>query len=170
MRLLIILAAAGALTQLRPPRGSMIDLTVSDAAGHTHTISMGAHSASTDTMDYVLGELPVPPVPSEETFDVRFVDTPDRNRRSGTGSYVDLRPYSSRAQADSFVVKFQTAANAHPMDFAFTGSLDSLCDSVVVLLDNHGVPERASVIRGRWRVADPGISRAVIIRHGVKFP
>jgi hypothetical protein len=170
MRLLIILAAAGVLTQIRPSRGSLIDLTVSDATGRVHTVSMGVHSSATDTMDYVLGELPVPPPPSESSFDVRFLNGPGHPPGAGTGSYVDIRPYHFPGQIDSFIVNFRTEVSDYPMEFTFTGTLDSLCDSVVVLLDRQGVQERASVTGGGWRVGDPRITRAMIIRHGVKFP
>lgn len=156
------------LSQVWPPQSTIIDLTVTDAAGRTHTVSLGAHSAATDTMDYVLGELPVPPAPLEGTFDVRLIDPPGRSRGFNTGSYRDLRPLRSGTQIDTFAVSFQTEPAAYPMRFSAAQKLTDVCDSIVVLLEHEGAFTRVPIFNGGWAIPDAGFRRVVIIRYGAR--
>jgi hypothetical protein len=167
-RFVLLAASAAALSLIWPPQSTVIDLTVTDAAGRTHTLSFGAHSAATDTMDFVLGELPVPPAPGEGTFDVRLIDPPGRSRGPSTGLYLDLRPLVSGDQIDTFAVSFRTEHSAYPMKFSAVQKLADVCDSIVVLVDHEGAFTREPVVNGGWAMTDAGVGRLVIIRYGVR--
>lgn len=93
----------------------------SDGEGHTLAITLGVHTRATNSFNWQLGERPIPPVPAAPVFDVRFVDvTRRRTDYPGLDSYIDLRPYTARSQADTFYVRFQPANTSYPMHFSWS--------------------------------------------------
>lgn len=168
VRFALVLGLAAVLAEIQPPRSSLISVTVSDIAGHRHVVTIGAHTAATDTLDPVLGELPVPPVPFEGAFDVRLLGPPEKGKTAGADLYRDLRPLTSAAQIDTFVLGFRTATDSYPLSFSLPDTVAQLCDSIGVYLELPGKLEKVGLIRGTWEVVDPGVDRALIIRHGVR--
>lgn len=77
-------------------------------------IRFGVHSYATDCEDPGLGELPLPPRPPEGSMETRFM-----GRCLGLGAYVDLRPYVSPAQADTYHVSFLSGGTGYPMTISW---------------------------------------------------
>lgn len=92
-----------------------VPLTVRDIVGHRHSITFGVDARATYGFDVDLGEMPIPPVPGVPAFDVRFLDPEGRKQYPYEGAYIDLRPYFSPAQSDTFHVHFQPSANKYPV-------------------------------------------------------
>lgn len=92
-----------------------ISLTATDKSGNQHTIVCGSHPAASLGYDTQLGELPVPPVPSNDMFDVRFLDPPALIRQPSSGSYIDVRPPFPNSHIDTFVIRIRTQAESYPI-------------------------------------------------------
>jgi hypothetical protein len=107
-----------------------ITLTVFDAAGHFRQLTFGVHPEATYEFEREFGEMLIPPIPPAPVFDVRFVDLPGRRRFAGTGSETDIRTFSSSSQADTFLVRFQSAESARPLRFQWSADVRDKCDSL----------------------------------------
>lgn len=149
---------------------SFLALTATDAAGATHTVRLGVHADGTHEFDTALGEFPVPPVPFPDMFDFRVLDHPDHPREPRTGTYTEIRPFVSSAQADSFIVRIVTAPDAYPVKVVLPPDLRTVCDSLTVLYPSAGQYLRAHVDSSRsWSLSDPTITALLVIRHGVRW-
>jgi hypothetical protein len=71
--------------------------------------TFGIWNADNDAtrIDFSEGEDEIPP-PIPNTFDVRFVNPRGSRSYFGNGSWVDMRPYFSSAQQDTYKLIFQT--------------------------------------------------------------
>ncbi len=105
-----------------------------DSKGSQFSLTYGNDPDATDGFDLGLGEVPIPPPPPPDILEMRFLDQPGRPRVPGDGSYVDIRPFRSAAQVDTFFVRFQVSADAFPVTFGWDGIAD--CDSMFVEIRN----------------------------------
>ena len=83
-------------------------LTVRDAAGEAKTLVIGIGGDATAGFDAALGEAPVPPPPPLPLFDARLLDPEGRKQYPFEASWVDIRPWRSAGQRDTFHVACQT--------------------------------------------------------------
>ncbi len=80
----------------------------------------GVHTHATNCIDYTLGEAEVPPLPPFGTPDLRFVPPISKPEDCyGQGLYVDIRPYESAQQSDTFKIKFQAGEFGGPVVIAW---------------------------------------------------
>lgn len=108
MRLLLamlLLPASGAFSA-----SGRITITASDAAGQSRPLVLGVEPAATAGFDAALGEAPVPPVPPPGLFDARILDPEGRKQYRGEAAWVDIRPFRSSSQRDTFHLACQTGA------------------------------------------------------------
>ncbi len=148
-------------------QGIRVPLTMRDVQGHQHTIIFGVDPQATYGFDAELGEQPIPPVPTVPAFDVRFLDAQGRKQYAYDGAYVDVRAYTSRAQADTFYVGFQPAEGLFPVEFSWP--LDEVLqfDEAILQYDDHGSSTRIDMKRvGSVEIAS-GSSLVVITRGPV---
>lgn len=168
---LVLLLTAVSTAQSAPPEGDRIPLTVRDAVGVSTTLILGTDSLATEEYDIALGELPVPPVPSEEIFDARFVSLPGRPRTPDTGSYTDLRRLRSPAQVDSFGIVLRTASDAYPITVSVDSAAAGRCDSLCLLLPRNGHYTRELLKEGRTlTIGESTTHEVILVRYGIRTP
>lgn len=97
-------------------------ITVADGNGLRNTLVLGHHDEATLDFDWALREAPVPPVPIDQIFDVRFLDPPGFPRRPSTGTYRDIRG-TGTAVADTFNVTCQPMNGGFPMTMKWNPAL-----------------------------------------------
>jgi hypothetical protein len=112
----------------------MVPISVTDAEGHRLVVTLGIHRSATRGFDFALGERPIPPVPGAPVLDVRFVD-PYRQKGefAGLDGYVDIRPYLSELQLDTFYVSYRPPNRGSPVTFRWTDSLSAVFQSAVFM-------------------------------------
>jgi hypothetical protein len=75
-------------------------------------------------VDYSEGELEIPP-PLPGALDARFVSPPYTGYEFGLGSWIDMRPYISASQADTYLVRFSAGTfegGNFPVTFSWSAS------------------------------------------------
>ena len=80
-------------------------------------------------IDYAEGELEIPP-PLPGAMDARFVSPPNTDFEFGLGSWIDIRPYISSSQTDTYLVRFAAGTlegGGFPVTFRW--SADQIRDS-----------------------------------------
>ncbi|MFA6234374.1 MAG: hypothetical protein WC824_09380 [Bacteroidota bacterium] len=97
-------------------------LAVTDANNLRNTLVLGHHPEATLNFDWTLRESPVPPVPIDQIFDVRFLDPPGFPRRPATGAYRDIRGFGP-ADSDTFFVHCQPLNEGFPMRMKWNPAL-----------------------------------------------
>lgn len=86
----VLAGVGGTVGQVRTSAVAInVPLVLSDSST-TQTIYFGLDLRATDTLDAILGETELPPLPPSEVFDVRFVGT-DIGMNIGLGSLRDYR-------------------------------------------------------------------------------
>lgn len=94
------------------------------------------------SQDYAEGEFEIPPI-LPGIFDIRLVD-PARpsTGRFGLGSWSDMRPYTSEAQADTYRLQFQPGiveGGDYPMTVTWSRTqVESSYTGPVILRDSYG--------------------------------
>jgi len=140
--------------------GVVTPLTVLASSGIAWTgLNFGLHTYATDCIDVMLGEFELPPV--APGFDVRFANIhPAYAACNGLGTYADLRPFVSPAQADTYRVRITADPDQYPMIF-FWPPLDSSYTGAVTLragTDTINMKTSQSYI-----LSDPDVSAVTII-------
>ncbi|MBE0644398.1 MAG: hypothetical protein IH600_09995 [Bacteroidetes bacterium] len=113
----IIVVAAGLAFPLHAEAQELADslvVTVTDSNELRNALVLGHHAEATPDFDFPLRESPVPPVPIDQVFDVRFFDPPGYPRKPSTGAYRDIRGITT-ADVDTFVVHCQPMNDGYPM-------------------------------------------------------
>ncbi|MBI5216320.1 MAG: T9SS type A sorting domain-containing protein [Ignavibacteriae bacterium] len=92
--------------------------------------------------DFSEGEDEIPP-PIPDAFDVRFVSPRGTRLQFGNGSWVDMRPYFSSAQQDTYKIIFQTGyltGGSYPVTFRWDkNQIDSAYSGQVFFRDMYNV-------------------------------
>lgn len=170
MFVLLVFMVTSYLTQNIPlPDEVVLNLSVVDAAGIRNTLTLGFHGHATDGFDTHIGELPVPPIPVENAFDVRLGDRAGMQRMPPTGSYVDLRALRQPSQIDTFILHFRTAQESYPLRFSWPASIRESCDSLT-LISGDGQEEDVidMLSTTEWVVTEASVSSCKIVWWGVK--
>jgi hypothetical protein len=147
----------------------VIPLSIRETAGAGDTLYFGVNPAATYGIDPGLGEFQLPP-PAVGQFDIRFVDIASRPGLLGEGVRVDLLPFHTYAQVDSYHVKFQLGFGAYPVMLSWPQSfVQQICDSMLLVDEFGGV-----VVKNRMdldssaAVSNVNISTLYIIKWGAK--
>lgn len=115
-----------------------IPITARDNENHGLTLYLGFHPSATYGFDQILGEMPIPPVPAVQAFDVRFLDPLLRKQFPGDGGYVDIRKCVSRTQADTFFIRAQPANDSFPVTFSWPDGLEAYFDTMLLKYHQKG--------------------------------
>ncbi len=120
-RFLIVLTVLSAtLVSASLAQSFQLPLRVEVNGGTYDILHFGVNPSATFCADPGLGEIMLPPSPPSMIFDVRFIDP-----RSGDpacfdqGMKLDLRPYTSATQIDTYKVHFQPGASGFPVRFSW---------------------------------------------------
>lgn len=144
-------------------------ITAEDAAGRKNTIICGVHREASGDFDVQLGELPVPPVPTDDMFDFRFRDSPGKTKFASTGSYMDIRAYTSDVQIDTFVVQVRTESNQYPIRCTWPTNFSIICDSARLIVSPGKHTQTVDMLQQfEWVIEGPDIDTALIVRYGIR--
>jgi type IX secretion system substrate protein len=124
------------------------------------TIRFGVHSYATACGDPGLGEFPLPPRPPEGSMETRFL-----GRCSGFGLYLDLRPYISPAQADTYRISFLAGGTGYPVTVSWP-DLESFYAGPVTLQTADGTIDMMASTS--YNITDPEVEDVRIIAAGPK--
>jgi hypothetical protein len=149
------------------PAGNLMHFSMMDKTGRNFSLTFGSDPNATDGFDQAFGEAPIPPSPPPGIFELRFLDRPGHPRVPGDGSYIDIRPFRSDTQVDTFIVHFQTANEAYPITFSWDHVRD--CDSAFVQCRIGDSILRVNMQKQKsLQMDDEGESKLVIICYGAR--
>lgn len=115
------------------PEALVITLNVHDNGNGAGIVRFGVNTNATYCIDTSLGEGELPPPPPSGVFDLRLVD-PRVPSCFGQGLILDLRPYVSPSQVDTYQVRVNAGIGGYPVTFSWP-DLDSLYAGSVLLQD-----------------------------------
>lgn len=140
------------------PRGELLinPLFIKDKHNLTRTLHFGVQTYATDCIDPLLGEYEEPPYPPE------ILVVMARFQRScyGLGTHLDLRPYISQTQVDTYRVRFFTPEEAYPVIISWN-ILDSLYSENIYLKSASDIVNMKTVTT--YEILNPDISAFTII-------
>lgn len=123
-------------------------LTVRDASGDARTLVIGIGGDATAGFDAALGEAPVPPPPPLPLFDARLLDPEGRKQYPFEASWVDIRPWRSAGQRDTFHVACQTGRMPVTVTWEVPGGF---CERLTLVEVGKGV--RTDMLKSRSALA-----------------
>jgi hypothetical protein len=142
-------------------RGStlIIPLTITDNFSHLYSLHLGVQTFATKDIDEPLGEAEYPPPFSYGTMmDPRFTGT-----TLGCGTRIDLRPFVTPAQVDTYRIALNAPDECLPITISWP-ALDSLYSGAIILHTTAGETDMKST--SSVVISDPDISRFIIYAHG----
>ena len=82
-------------------------------------------------------------------------------------SYVDIRPYGTRAQRDTFLVRYQAPPSAYPIAVTWESDIRQKCDSMLIVV-KEGSRRKSMVVLPDWKFIIPNdrSSSFTIILYG----
>ncbi len=144
-----------------------IPITVNDNQGTHVTRSAGIRPDATPCVDETYGEIQLPPLPPDESFDVRFLNPRPENVCYDQGLSADYRPYLGPSQVDTFVLRFQTKSQNYPMTLSWPTKMRDhvvglrMMDRLNGFFVNTDMAESESII-----LNDPMINEVYVISTG----
>jgi hypothetical protein len=136
-------AAQAPILETTPsPVTDALQLRAEDAGGRSAVITLGYDAHASDGYDVELAEMPIPPIPSVQAFDFRFVDRSWLHRKPETGSYSDIRSPHRDAGVDTFLVRFQPQNDAWPARISWDEHTIQRFSSATLLLNKADGEER----------------------------
>ncbi len=118
----------------------------------------GVHSYATNCGDPGLGEYALPPKPPEGSMETRFV-----GRCLQLGLYLDLRPYISPAQTDTYHVNFLAGGYGYPVTISWP-ELTALYEGPVLLQTVDTTVDMLGTTH--FAITNTEVEDARIIAHG----
>ncbi len=115
------------------PVSLIVQLNAYDNGNAAGTVRFGVHANATYCIDTSLGEGELPPLPPTGVFDLRLID-PRTPSCFGQGLALDLRPYVSPSQVDTYQVHVYAGSGGYPVTFSWP-DLNSLYSGPVLLQD-----------------------------------
>ncbi len=125
-----------------------LPITVGESGFGQDSIYFGIHPDATYGIDPSLGEFQLPP-PMVGQFDARFIDIPTRPGKLGEGLRVNVLPFDTYTQVDSFRFSFQLGTGVYPVHISWDPTfVRGICDSMVMLdmFDGLGLRERMDLV------------------------
>lgn len=160
----LAIAATESATAQTPVR---IPLFVTNAQSQKDTLVLGVEPGATLGIDPTLGEEEYPPFPPSQVFQARFV-TPtghpaDPPAGLGEGTKLDIRPWSSATQADTFRIRFQPGDNGSPVTFSWPSNLNTYANQMSIKV---GGEITDMFTTQSITVTDPDVSTITIYKVG----
>ncbi|MEP7219765.1 MAG: T9SS type A sorting domain-containing protein [Bacteroidota bacterium] len=131
------------------------------------SLQFGLDPQATYGIDAGLGEEEYPPFPPTAIFEARFVNIAGHPVGTpagmGEGVRLDLRPYSSATQKDTFKIKFQSGDGGYPITISWPADLAKHAHAMTIKTGSETVDmlKNTSVT-----ITDPDVTAATIIRDG----
>lgn len=111
----------------------VIKLAVSETGFGQDTVYFGFHPNATHGIDPQIGEFEMPP-PFIGQFESRFIDNPNRPGLLGEGLRLNLHPFVTYTQVDTFHFSFQLGTGEYPVHVTWNSEfVRSICDSMKIL-------------------------------------
>ncbi len=148
----------------------LMPLAIRETGQARDTVYLGLHPDATCGIEPWLGEFELPPPPFPGTFDARFVSVAP-GCDLGEGLRVNLLPFVTYAQIDTYRVRFQPGTGSYPIVLSWDMNfITTVCDSMIVKDDLGGSAVYARMNEtGSVSVANSSVTSVLLIRHGA-FP
>jgi len=149
----------------------LMPLEVRETGQARDTVYLGLHPDATCGIEAWLGEYELPPPPFPGTFDARFISTANGDCDLGEGLRVNLLPFDTYTQVDTYRVRFQPGTGTYPITFSWNSAfIGTVCDSMVMIdeFGGNNVYSRMD-LNNSASVANTSISSVLLIRYGA-FP
>jgi hypothetical protein len=145
----------------------IIPLSVRESGFARDTVYFGVNPSATYGIDPSLGEYELPPA-TPGFFDVRFVDIPSRPAMLGEGVRLNLLPFRTYTQVDSFKLTFQPGNGSYPFTISWPRDfVKEICDSMLIIDEFNGFAVRVRMDNASSvQVTNTSISSLVIIKWG----
>lgn len=150
----------------------LMPLAVRETGQARDTIYLGLHPDATCGIEPWLGEFELPPPPFPGTFDARFVAPAGSPACDlGEGLRVNLLPFVTYTQVDTYRVRFQPGTGNYPIVLSWDpGFITQICDSMIVRDEFGGSSVHARMQEtGTVSVSNSSITSLLLVRHGA-FP
>jgi hypothetical protein len=176
-RTVLLLLTVAALTMANRQVGAAQDsifvpLKITDSKRGSLTLTIGVHTAATKGFDFQLNERPIPPPPAAPVLDARLVD-PFRQKGefAGLDAYVDIHPYTSPDQIDTFFVKYRPAPEGFPVTIQWPDTLGQLFHEALLLYKEDSAFKEWNMVKDSGVVLhDQAHDLVLIITHGPRLP
>jgi len=149
----------------------LMPLAVRETGQARDTIYLGLHPDATCRIEAWLGEYELPPPPFPGTFDARFISTGNPDCGIGEGLRVNLLPFNTYTQVDTYRVRFQPGTGTYPITFSWDNIfIGSVCDSMLMIdeFGGNNVYSRMDLTNSA-SVTNTSISSVLLVRYGA-FP
>jgi hypothetical protein len=149
----------------------LMPLAIRETGQARDTLYMGLHPDATCGLDPWLGEFELPPPPFPGTFDARFVTGANSSCDIGEGLRVELLPFVTYTQVDTFRIRFQPGTGTYPIVLSWDRTfITSVCDSMVVKDEFGGATVYARMDQaGTVSVGSSSVTSLLLIKYGA-FP
>lgn len=149
----------------------LMPLAIRETGMARDTVYLGLHPDATCGVEPWLGEFELPPPPFPGTFDARFVSAANPSCDLGEGLRVNLLPFVTYTQVDTYRVRFQPGTGSYPIVLSWDRAfITSVCDSMVVRDEFGGSAVHARMDQtGSVSVANSSVTSLLLIKHGA-FP
>lgn len=147
----------------------VIPLAIRETAGAGDTVYFGVNPTATYGIDPGLGESMLPPA-APGYLDIRFIDIASRPSLLDEGVRLDLLPFHTYAQVDSYRVKFQLGFGTYPVMLSWPRSfVQMVCDSMLLVDEFGGVAVKNRMdLDSSAAVSNVNISTLYIIGWGAR--
>ncbi|HLX11446.1 MAG TPA: T9SS type A sorting domain-containing protein, partial [Bacteroidota bacterium] len=152
-----------------------LPIAVAETGPERDTIYAGVAQGATYGIDPSFGEYELPPIPFGQ-FDARFINIPSQPNAIGQGLRVNILPFVTYTQVDTFRVYFQPGVGDYPMTISWSpATVRAHADSMAIMDLSGGSSvfvrmDRDSVAT----VTDPSMHVLMIVEYGavdgVKIP
>ncbi len=125
-----------------------LPITIGESGFGQDSIYFGIHPNATYGIDPTIGEFELAP-PMVGQFDARFIDIPSRPGLLGEGLRVNVLPFDTYAQVDTFRFSFQLGTGVYPVHISWNPEfVRGICDSMIMLdlFDGLGLRERMDLV------------------------
>ncbi len=146
----------------------LMPLAIRETGQARDTVYLGLHPDASCGIEAWLGEFELPPPPFPGTFDARFVSPGGPSCDLGEGLRVNLLPFVTYSQVDTYRVRFQPGTGSYPIVLSWERNfITSVCDSMIVRDEFGGSSVYARMDQtGTVSVANSSVTSVLLIRYG----
>ncbi|HLF14889.1 MAG TPA: FlgD immunoglobulin-like domain containing protein, partial [Bacteroidota bacterium] len=149
----------------------LMPLAIRETGQARDTIYLGLHPDASCGIEAWLGEFELPPPPFPGTFDARFVSPGNSACDLGEGLRVNLLPFVTYTQADTYRVRFQPGTGDYPIVLSWDMNfITTVCDSMIVKDEFGGSAVYARMDQtGSVSVDNSSVTSLLLLKYGA-FP
>ena len=149
----------------------LMPLAIRETGQARDTVYLGLHPDASCGIEAWLGEYELPPPPFPGTFDARFITPGNPSCDLGEGLRVNLLPFVTYSQVDTYRVRFQPGTGSYPITFSWDRNfISTVCDSMIVKDEFGGSTVFARMDQtDNVAVTNSSVTSLLFIKHGA-FP